>query len=151
MDKEIAIETIVDLLEKGNSVELPATGYSMFPSIKPGANVLVRPLQMNETPQPGYVIVFRNSKGLVMHRLIRIDLSDSGNPLFITRGDSMTENDEPWQAHQLIGVAVSFNSRKKARQLKSFVPSPLRYIYNRKLFWIYNMLKRLSNFMNSQN
>jgi signal peptidase I len=148
-DRDIGI--ILAVLESGNSVELPATGYSMFPTIRPGVIVVVKPLQKGEIPQTGSVIVCWDSSGLIMHRLTRIIRDETGNPLFITRGDSIMETDNPIPLQQLIGVAVGYKIGIKVNQLKPFIPGPLRYIYNRKLFWFYNFLKRLSNFMNSRN
>jgi hypothetical protein len=51
------IEVVKAVLMSGNSVELPATGYSMFPTLKPGDLVMVKPVAKNERQQKGAVIV----------------------------------------------------------------------------------------------
>ena len=51
------IEIVKAILESGNSVELPATGYSMFPTFKPGDMIVVRTLAKGELPEPGRVMV----------------------------------------------------------------------------------------------
>jgi signal peptidase I len=45
------------VLESGNSVELQATGYSMFPTLRPGDRVVVKPINKIELPNPGNVVV----------------------------------------------------------------------------------------------
>ena len=100
------IDIVIDLLGSGHSVELPAKGYSMFPIFRPGDRVIVKPLAEGEFPEPGSVVVYidncvsaqgagRRAQGhndvMVMHRLVEIIADDSGELLFITRGDSRTE------------------------------------------------------------
>ena len=76
----------------------------MFPALRHGDRVVVRPLQKGELPIRGYVIVcvgngarvqqyntteeIQKSR-LVLHRLVEIQDDGSGNILLITRGDSM--------------------------------------------------------------
>jgi signal peptidase I len=48
---------VISVLESGNSVELKATGYSMFPTLRPGDSVVVKPLAKGELPVPGNVVV----------------------------------------------------------------------------------------------
>jgi hypothetical protein len=163
-------------------VELPATGYSMFPTLLSGDKVVVRQLLKAELPERGRVVVFvddstpaqtafakaiavngRNgitaqsevhvAQGgeppsiLVMHRLVEVKKDDSGNLLFITRGDSMMEPDEPWTQQQLVGVAVSYKQGKKEYPVKSFVPKGRRYKYNRRLLWMYSKVMRLTRIL----
>ena len=50
------------ILESGNCIELPATGYSMFPALMPGCRVIVKPLPEGELPEPGSVVVYDGNK-----------------------------------------------------------------------------------------
>ena len=134
---------ITAVLESGHSVELPATGYSMFPTFRPGYRVVVRPLTEGEPPIRGSVVVYKENNGLVMHRLIEIIDNDPNNILFITRGDSMLEPDKPWPLQQLMGVAVRYKGGRREHSVKTFVPGVWRYGYNRRMLWIYNKLMRL--------
>jgi signal peptidase I len=167
------IDVVLVVLESGHSVELPATGYSMFPTLRPGDRVVVRPLSEGELPERGSVVVFID-KGvtaqghngitaqgselraqgreynniLVMHRLVEIKNDDSGNLMYITRGDSMMEPDKPWPQEQIVGVAVSSSRGKKEHLIKCFVPESWRYKYNRRLLWIISMNKILTRVLN---
>ena len=157
---------IFSVLESGNSVELPAVGYSMFPTLQPGDRIIVKPLIKGELPIRGSVVVYlannvtgqgaeptvkdkrkerrSGNGGLVMHRLIGIYDDRSGKPLFITRGDSGKEPDKPWPQQQLIGVAVRFKRGKKEQLIKTFIPTSWQYIYNLMLLWMFNKIMRLN-------
>jgi len=142
---------VLEILAKGHSVELPATGLSMFPTFRPGDRVVVRPLRKDEMPEKGEVVVFIetgvtalrqngvtaeiNPGVFVMHRLISITEDEMGERWCITRGDSRREADRPWQIQQLIGVAVSYRSGKKEKEIKSYIPSEFRYKLNWWLLW----------------
>jgi len=157
---------VMAVFESGHSVELSATGYSMFPTLRPGDRIIVKPLMKGELPIRGSVVVYivnnltgqgteplgkdkreerrSGNGGLVMHRLIGINDDGSGKPLFITRGDSGTEPDKPWPQQQLIGVAVSYKRGKKEQLIKTFIPESWRYIYNLILLWMFSKIMRLN-------
>lgn len=145
------IGIVVSILESGHSVELPATGYSMFPTFRPGDLVVVKPLLKGEIPEKGCVVVYldydltndRHNGKLVMHRLVKIMNDEAGNHIFISRGDSMREPDRQLSQHQLLGVAYSYKRSKKEFIVKAFVPGVCRYKNNRRLFWLYSKIKRL--------
>jgi signal peptidase I len=59
---------VIAVLESGNSVELKATGYSMFPTLRPGDRVVVKPLTKGELPMLGTVVVFMGNGGTVQRR-----------------------------------------------------------------------------------
>jgi len=131
------------VLESDNSVELPAEGYSMFPAFIPGNRVVIKPISGGTLPQPGNVVVFQNNGVLVMHRLIRISSDNNGNPLFITRGDSGIEPDNPVTRKQLIGIAVTCKGAKREYPVRSFLPPAWKYILNRRLLRVYLIIRRL--------
>lgn len=56
----IGIDVVLSVLESGHSVELSATGYSMFPTFRPRDRVVVKPLFKGELPVRGSVVVFVN-------------------------------------------------------------------------------------------
>jgi hypothetical protein len=155
------IDVVLSVLESGHSVELPATGYSMFPALRPGNRALVNPLPKGALPVVGSVIVciaqgvgHRAQSGegkphtappaggltphaiLVMHRLVEIKKDDSGNFLLITRGDSMAENDLPWRQDKVVGSVDSFTRNSRSCMIKIRVPFKLEYKLNRLLLWI---------------
>lgn len=62
-----AIATLIAVLKSGRSVVLPATGYSMFPTLRPGDRVTVKPLTKGALPEPGVVVVYVD-KGVMAQR-----------------------------------------------------------------------------------
>jgi signal peptidase I len=138
------IDTIKAVLESGNSVELNATGYSMFPTLRPGDRVIVKPFTKGELPKPGSVVVYRDNNALVIHRLIEVQ-NNNGEHVFITRGDSRQESDKPWTIQRLLGEAVSYKHAKMDHFVKTFIPGGWRYKYNRRILWVYFKTKRLLN------
>jgi signal peptidase I len=140
------IGLIKAVLDSGHSVELPATGYSMFPTLRPGDRVIVKPLNKGEVPKPGQVVVYENQDGFVMHRLMEIIQGPPGVELFITRGDSVTGHDKPWPQQQVIGVAISYKRGSKEHLMTTLIPGTLRYLFNRRILWLFNKIKRLDSY-----
>jgi signal peptidase I len=139
----IGIDVILSVLESGHSVELPATGYSMFPALRPGDRITVRPVKEGVIPEPGSVVVFNESGVLVTHRLIKIIEEDECKTMYITRGDSMKEYDKPWPREKLVGVVLVFKRNMMPNHLKLFLPRIWRYKFNRGLLWLLNKRKIL--------
>jgi hypothetical protein len=133
-DREISI--ILAVLESGNSIELPASGYSMFPALRPGYRVIVKPLPGGVLPEPGTVVVYKDNDVLRMHRLVKITVDDKGNQLFISRGDSRLDDDRPWTREQFLGMAVKYKDGDRFKSIKVFVPQPWRIKFNFRLVWV---------------
>ena len=93
--REKILRLIKVILESGSPVELPATGYSMFRTIRPGDKVVVKPFTDEALPKSGGVVVNENNKMLVMHRLVEIRVISGCEALFISRGDFAIEQDKP--------------------------------------------------------
>jgi signal peptidase I len=150
------IGILISVLESGNSFELPATGYSMFPTLRAGDKVLVKPLGKGELPVPGSVVVCvgngataqrRNGTMdniLVLHRLVEIQDDGSSEIVFITRGDSMAGCDIPWRSKQVIGYAASYKRNNRQRSVKKRIPSEKRYKINRMRLWSWIRLRKIN-------
>jgi hypothetical protein len=65
-------EILITVLESGNSIELPATGYSMFPALRPGDKITVKPILNNILPQKGSVVVYIKDQKLVVHCIVKV-------------------------------------------------------------------------------
>ena len=137
MNKEIAIETLLDLLKRGNSAEISASGYSMFPTLRPGDRVLVSPIAENESPVPGEILIIKTDTILVLHRLIEIRKNNETDKVFITRGDCMNESDSPVKSDQIVGITHSFTRNNRQRVLGRRIPAKRAYKINRVMLWIW--------------
>ena len=141
-DRDMGI--IFSVLESGNSVELPAVGYSMFPTLQPGDIVVMKSLANRELPIPGTIIILKDDHRLIMHRLLSIK-NVYNNTMVITRGDSMPKEDDPWNPNNILGFATSFKRCGKRYSLKCSNPAKWRYRYNRILVVLYSKIKKLKH------
>lgn len=139
------LSLIKAVLSSGNSVELPATGYSMFPSLKPGDLVLVKPMSNKEIPPKGSVVVHEENGNLIMHRLIGLRYNGFGRQSLICRGDSRVEEDEPWDSEQLLGMAVSCKRGGMDFPVRIHIPRAWQYILNKRFLWLFWKIKRVKN------
>lgn len=148
MERETVREIIIDLLKSGKSAELSANGYSMFPTLRPGDKVLIKPAFENSLPPPGSIIIVNLNNVFVLHRLtwtgIRKDAS--GSTLLITRGDCMSEPDPPFQPDKIVGVADSYVRNNRQYNIICRIPSEGEYKMNRLKLWLWmKMRKALKN------
>jgi signal peptidase len=83
-------------------VDIPSSGYSMFPSIRPGDVCQFRPV-VQEQLMIGDVLLFVNEEGkLIGHRLIRITGSEAGM-IFECKGDTNNYPDLTVTSDRMLG------------------------------------------------
>jgi signal peptidase I len=90
------------LLSEGKSIRIKAHGYSMYPCIKPGSLILIEPISVKGFPRPGEIIAIRRESGLIVHRLVKINISN-GIRYYIARGDSNAYADNPVKIDKIVG------------------------------------------------
>lgn len=118
------------LLSEGKTIRIKAEGYSMYPSIKPGAVIYIEPLVKGEIPPAGGIIAWKRETGLVVHRLIRT-FKEGERTVFITRGDSKLSDDPPVTYENIAGKVVmieDIHGRMK----------PASAYYRKRPFYIFN-------------
>lgn len=93
-------------LQRDGSVEIPSSGFSMFPLIRTGDLCRFVPVRGNVL-KPGAVVLFADREGrLIGHRLLRIEQA-AGGPRYILKGDANLLPDEAVEAGRLLGVLAS--------------------------------------------
>jgi signal peptidase I len=137
MEKEAVVETIIELLKSGTAVEMTATGFSMFPTLRPGDRAIIKPFDISRNILPGSVLVVRKDNNLVMHRLVNIIDEKSGSKWFITRGDSMQFQDPPFGNETIIGYVEYFKRNGRIIHIREQLPWPIMYYLNRYLIWAF--------------
>ena len=90
------------LLSEGKTIRIKAHGYSMYPCIKPGSLILIEPISVKGFPKPGEIIAVKREAGLIVHRLIRINVKN-GIRYYIARGDSNAYSDNPVKIDKIVG------------------------------------------------
>lgn len=143
LDAEKSAGLIISILRSGHSVELPASGYSMFPALRPGDLVTVNPISKEGLFEPGIVVVFRKDNSFIMHRIVKLTESSVAEISIETQGDSLLKKDQPVSIENYLGIAVSFKRNQKERKIRKIIPSVTRYRLNHSLLWIYSKVKKV--------
>lgn len=73
--------------------EIKFSGYSMYPSLRPGDTLLVREVPIKEI-RPGDIVCIQKNDGHIAHRVVRIE-RERGKTTIITKGDNITRPDPP--------------------------------------------------------
>jgi len=102
-----------ELLGRGYSIRFRATGASMQPAICHEDMLTVAPVALSSI-RPGAIAVYRRLDRLLAHRVVRIDVDDSGAPVFVLRGDAASGCDAPVAASQILGEVVKVERRTSA-------------------------------------
>jgi signal peptidase I len=104
-----------ETLEKGNNLRFRALGSSMFPSIRSGDVITVKPVE-SAAICVGNVLFYRRDGRVYAHRLIRKHRMD-GVFLFITRGDYLPFSDPSINPSQVFGKVVSIERGRRIIRL----------------------------------
>jgi len=138
----------VTLLSEGKKIKVKAEGYSMYPAVKPGSIIYIEPVDLSTGLLPGELIAWKRESGLVVHRLVRIAY-DENKILYITRGDSSTNEDQPVTPDQIAGrvFRVEYPGGKPVITSIDQGKRP-SYGINRMRVWFILKLKRLPGLFN---
>jgi hypothetical protein len=100
----VGCELIADSLRRGREVSFRVMGSSMLPSILPGDELTVRPLE-EVLPRSGEIVVFVRERKLFAHRMIAKS-ERAGNVQRVTRGDALIACDRPVEQSEVLGSVV---------------------------------------------
>jgi hypothetical protein len=90
-----------EVLRSSGKLRLRATGASMLPAVWPGDILSVRNHDSAEA-LPGEIVLFAREGRLVAHRVVERTLCQD-RIQWVTRGDSVSDNDAPISRHELLG------------------------------------------------
>jgi signal peptidase I len=129
-ERKVLRDLADELLDKGTSIRITASGYSMFPAIRPGNTIIIKPVQPDEL-KCGMIIAWKREKDLVVHRLVLAYESDD-TKYYITRGDSSRFSDKPVTRDMIAGrVEAIYKGHRLLRPAKIHPISERRYRLNR--------------------
>jgi signal peptidase len=95
-----------EIISQGRSVQIVASGYSMYPFLRKGDLLTVEPVPM-ETIKLGDIVVFESEEKWIAHRVIRIR-NGAGGLEFLLRGDTCTAFDPVVNVRNYIGYISSY-------------------------------------------
>lgn len=110
-------EVSADLLSRGYSVRFRPGGHSMSPTIRDGEAVTVEPVEA-ERVRVRDIILYRAARGLIAHRVVRIERREAMGAIFHLRGDGATTPDAPVVADQILGRVVTVERKGRAVALR---------------------------------
>ena len=108
-------EMCVNLLLEGYGVRFRAGGASMHPNIRDGEVITVESLR-GEKVSVGDILLYRTDRGVIAHRVERIDNAQSETVYFF-RGDSALSCDKPVEAPRVLGKVVAVERQGKTIRL----------------------------------
>ncbi len=134
-DEGHKLELAAEILASGGTIRLQALGTSMLPSIWPSDMLSIEGKPGSIVP--GDIVLVARDRRFFVHRLIEKD-----NSVWITRGDSLSQNDEPVAEAQVLG-RVSLIHRKG----KVVVPNSQLSLSRRSFAWLlcnWNSLRNIA-------
>jgi len=132
-----------ELLDRGTSIRITASGYSMYPAIKPGNTIIIKPMPPDEL-KCGMIIAWKRENDLVVHRLVLAYESDEKR-YYITRGDSCRSSDKPVTLDMIAGrVEAIYKGHRLLRPVKIHPISERRYRLNRVITILLHYLNKLT-------
>jgi signal peptidase I len=108
---EIELNLGTEVLRASGELRLAALGSSMVPAIFPGDVLTIRTLNTNEILS-GEVVLCARGDRFVVHRVVR-EAQASGEPRWITRGDTLIVDDPPVTDRELLGRVVAIERNGK--------------------------------------
>lgn len=96
LDSQFAIE----LLRKGESVELVVGGGSMWPLVKHGDRLLITPVDPSGNFRRGTLLAVLSEGHVVVHRVVGVD---AGSGRLVLQGDNLPAPDPPVLSSQVLG------------------------------------------------
>ncbi|MEA1887928.1 MAG: signal peptidase I [Bacteroidota bacterium] len=131
-----------ELLDKGTSIRITASGYSMYPAIKPGNTIIIKSVPFDEL-KCGMIIAWKREKDMVVHRLVLAYESDE-KKFYITRGDSCRSSDKPVTEDMIAGrVEAIYKGQRLLRPVMIHPIAEKRYRMNRMKTVLLGYLRKL--------
>jgi len=118
-----------ELLRQGKRVRFHAPGRSMYPTIRENEAITVEPIEPSSV-NVGDIVLYRHDKGLVAHRVVRIDSTEpeTAPPCmlescrsslvhlhsFVTCEDTWGEAEERVTGDQILGKVISVERKGRS-------------------------------------
>lgn len=103
LPESIQLEILKIVLERGNLMNMVVHGLSMYPFIRDGDRVIVKPFG-DQLPQIGDIVAFQRPENdqLIMHRVI-----EKEGDRYTIKGDNVFTSDGSISRSKLIGQIIS--------------------------------------------
>ena len=97
-------------------------GASMLPTVWPGDVLVVHPVKL-EAVETGEILLYSRDHQLIAHRAVARN-EQNGEPVLITRGDSLRVSDPPVRSPQVVGrIAFILRGNSTLRPARTLGPA----------------------------
>lgn len=111
------LELAAETLRKFGEIRFVARGTSMLPTLYPGDCLTITSFG-SAAPDCGDVVLCRRAGEFRVHRIVGI-LRQASSTFYVLRGDSLTEDDPPVPACDVLGRVTALSHRGKSIELDS--------------------------------
>lgn len=114
-DNAVTVQLIRKTLSRNGYVDIPSSGYSMFPLIREGNVCRFVPFDERRARR-GDILLFLTDRGeLVGHRYIRGEVRET-RMLYVCKGDSNMRTDAPVQADRVVAKLAHIKKKRYVLQ-----------------------------------
>ncbi len=110
---DLFLEVSAHLLRGGYGIRFRAEGESMHPTIRHGELVTVAPARPADI-EADDIVLCRNRRGIVAHRVVRIEPLGRGGDAFVLCGDAPAAAEEHVAPQHVVGRLVSVVRRGRS-------------------------------------
>ena len=110
-------ELAEEALKKSNKLRFRALGSSMFPIIRSGDLVTIKPFETTNLVL-GDIILFKNNDKFFLHRIIK-KINSNNSLIFITKGDFLSSSDPYIDSEQVLGKLITLERDKRVINFNS--------------------------------
>jgi len=115
-------ELAAEVLRSSGRLRLRVTGWSMFPTIRPGDTLELQRTERDEL-STGDIVLFNRDRRLFAHRIWKTDASAT-----VTRGDAMSQADAAVEEKELLGRVASITRNGKCIRPSKSLSFPQRAV-----------------------
>jgi len=117
INKQSIVDFAESILEDNRTVGIRMTGYSMYPTLRPGDIGHIEKCVPNKI-KVGDIVVFKLNGKLIAHRLVAINNHDVRT--FVAKGDKNKFSDPPFATDAFVGKITSFERKGRKISAGSF-------------------------------
>jgi signal peptidase I len=111
-------ELFRDILERGLSLRIKATGKSMSPFLRGGEIITIKKVPFSSLRRGDLILFVSGAGQILLHRIIGKKRLDDGSFVFRTKGDASMTFDEPAAEERILGKACSIEKAVDAGEFK---------------------------------
>ncbi|HNW99196.1 MAG TPA: signal peptidase I [Bacteroidales bacterium] len=131
-------------LNSNQTVKGRVGGYSMYPLLRNGFEIIVNKCSINDII-PGDIVVFKRGPKLVAHRALKKNIYNN-KTILTTKGDSCRNTDEPITEENFCGKVIFFIKKGKEKKTNTIYNQYAVKYSNLLTFYCYSLVWIISRY-----